>query len=95
MIKLLYEYEDYELGRLVVKSKKFDSREKALAYAKKKYFNPKDEWYDDVKEELIGDYDVTNIQEVCDIDFKEFCENNKFDFNDGMHIVATLTLKEC
>ena len=87
MTKLSYECDNDDF----LETKEFKTKDDALAYAKRKYFNPNDEWYDDAKEDLMMDYEVSSIQEVCDIDFKEFYKNNKFDFNDGRYVNSDTT----
>lgn len=90
MFKLTFFNEDHQKT-----VKKFKTRDEALAYAKKKWFNPEDDWYADGEElGIVEDYEVDSIEKVAEIDFNEFKEKGKFNFNDGRHIVASLHLEE-
>ena len=69
----------------------FNTIEDALAYAKRKYFTPDkmDGWYNaDDAEYLVDDYqaehpEVKDINDVAEIDYKEFTEKHCFEFFDG------------
>ena len=58
----------------------FNTREDALAYAKRKYFTPNntDGWYnEDDAEYIVDEYqaehpEVKDIKDVAEIDYKEF-----------------------
>lgn len=83
-------------------SKSFNTIEDALAYAKRKYFNPNnmDSWYiEDDAEYIVDDYqvehpEVKDISDVAEIDYKEFAKNHYFEFNDGMCLCGELALIE-
>ncbi len=83
-------------------SEPFKTIEGALAYAKRKYFEPnaEDGWYnEDAEEFLVPDYqsehpEVKDIKDVAEIDYKEFAKKHKFTFNDGMYDCGTLTIVE-
>ena len=72
-------------------SEKFKTLKSALAKAKREYFNPNDDWYADQADCLPDD--IKTVEELAELDYKAFCNDMKFNFDDGMHIVGVLTVE--
>jgi len=88
-------YTDIDGVNEITKSKSFSRKEDALAYAKKTYLNPNTAWYQDAeKTGIVEDYGVSTAEELANLDYDDLIKTGKVEFDDGMHLVAKLTLTE-